>query len=73
MISTDELRGIIAAKGLSQRRVAKMLGISEKTFYTKMARGVFLSTEMQMLVDCLEIKDPERIFFAPTVTQRVTS
>lgn len=41
MIKTDELRGVIAKNGLSQSDVAKMIGITPKTFYEKMKIGVF--------------------------------
>lgn len=63
MVDTDKLRGIIAERGLSQRKVAKNLGISEKTFYIKMKNGVFDSDEMSKMVEILSIKDPARIFF----------
>ena len=46
MVDTNELRGVIAKNGKSQTDVAKMLGISPKTFYLKMQKGVFGS-------DCL--------------------
>ena len=41
MIKTNELRGIIAKNGLSQTDVAKMIGVTPKTFYEKM-KMVFL-------------------------------
>lgn len=69
MVDTDKLRGIIAERGLSQRKVAKNLGISEKTFYIKMKNGVFDSDEMSKMVEILSIKDPARIFFAEFVSQ----
>ena len=72
MILTDELRGIIAKKGLSQRKVAKMLGIREATFYNKMKKGVFTSTEMNAMVDILDIDDPASIFFAREVASEAT-
>ena len=46
MIKTDELRGIIAKNGLSQTDVAKMIGVTPKTFYEKMKNGVFGSDEI---------------------------
>ena len=64
MIDTNELRGVIAARGYTQIDVAKEIGISPKTFYDKMKKGVFGSDEMQTMVDMLDIKDPARIFFA---------
>lgn len=68
MIAVDKLRGIIAERGMSQRQVAKMLGITEKTFYDKMKKGVFDSDEMSEMVSVLEIKDPCAIFFAEVVS-----
>lgn len=64
MIATDKLRGIIAERGFSQRQVAKSLGMTEKTFYAKMKKGVFDSDEMQQMVDLLRIPNPADIFFA---------
>ena len=62
MVATDKLRGIIAERGLSQRKVAKSLGMTEKTFYTKMKKGVFDSDEICEMIDLLGIKDPAEIF-----------
>lgn len=64
MIATDKLRGIIAERGMSQRQVAKSLGITEKTFYTKMKRGVFDSDEMSEMIELLNITNPADVFFA---------
>lgn len=63
MINTDELRGMIARKRKSQSDVAKALGISPKTFYEKMKKGVFGSDEIELMIDFLEIEDPVKIFF----------
>lgn len=63
MIKTDELRGIIAKNGLSQTDVAKMIGITPKTFYEKMKIGIFGSDEIQIMIDNLNIADPMSIFF----------
>lgn len=64
MIRTDELRGIIAKNGYSQSDVAKMIGITPKTFYEKMKIGVFGSDEIQVMISELHIEDPISIFFA---------
>lgn len=68
MIDTDELRGIIAKKGLYQTDVAKFIGITPKTFYDKMKKGIFGSDEMEMMIEYLEIEFPEEIFFKKKVT-----
>lgn len=64
MVDTKKLRGIIVECGLSQRKVASKLGISEKTFYSKMKKGVFDSDEMFEMITLLKIKNPSKIFFA---------
>ena len=68
MVDVNRLRGLIAERGLSQRKVAKLLGMSEKTFYNKMKSGVFVSTEMSALIELLDISDPAGIFFTEFVS-----
>ena len=46
MIDTNKLAGIITENGLSQRKVAQSLGMAEKTFYSKMKKGIFDSDEI---------------------------
>ena len=68
MIATEKLRGIIAEQGLSQRQVAKQLGMTEKTFYAKMKKGVFGTDEVDQMIALLGIENPAEIFFAQKVT-----
>ena len=62
MIAVNKLRGIIAERGMSQRQVAEQLGITEKTFYTKMKKGVFGTDEVEKMIDILSIDNPVEIF-----------
>lgn len=64
MIDTNKLKGIIAENGTSQRQVAKHLGITEKTFYSKMHKGVFDSDEIQQMINLLDIDNAIEVFFA---------
>lgn len=64
MIRTDKLIGKIAEKGYSQTDMAKAIGITPKTFYSKMKAGVFGSDEIEIMIDTLELEDPMTIFFA---------
>ena len=64
MIKTDKLKGIIVENGYSQNDVAKAIGITPKTFYEKMKKGVFGSDEIKTMIDMLHIEDPVSIFFA---------
>lgn len=63
MVATEKLRGIIAEQGFSQRQVAKKLGMTEKTFYTKMKKGVFGTDEVDQMIAILKIENPVDIFF----------
>ncbi len=67
LINTNLLKGRIVSKGLTQRKMAKMLGIAEKTFYDKMKRGVFTSNEIEAMMAILDIDNPVEIFFAKDV------
>lgn len=71
MIKTTKLRGIIAERGLSQKAVAKKLGLNEATFYRKMKRGIFDSDEIDGMIEYLGIENPEVIFFAKDGTHNV--
>lgn len=68
MIKTDELRGIIAKNNLSQAKVAEEIGITPKTFYEKMNKGVFGSDEIEVMIHLLKIENPVDIFFCQGVT-----
>lgn len=64
MVDTKALKGAIVAKGMTQQAVAEKLGMSPKTFYSRMKKGVFGSDEMEALIALLDLKDPVGIFFA---------
>lgn len=64
MFKANELKGIITKNEKTQSDIAKMLGISPKTFYAKMKKGVFGSDEIEIMIERLNIDDPMSIFFA---------
>lgn len=64
LIKTNELRGIIAKNNKTQTDIAKMIGITPKTFYLRMQKGIFGSDEIQIMIDELNIENPMEIFFA---------
>jgi DNA-binding XRE family transcriptional regulator len=68
VIDVNSLRGIISKNGYSQAQVAEKIGITPKTFYVKMEKGVFTSGEIQVMIDLLNISDPASIFFAKQVS-----
>lgn len=63
-MNTARLRGIITENGMSQRSVAKELGMTEKTFYSKMKRGVFGTDEVEKMIVLLNIQNPAEIFLS---------
>lgn len=72
MVNTDELRGIFAKNKKTQTDIAKMIGVTPKTFYLRMQKGVFGSDEIQIMINELNIENPMEIFWAQEVTQKVT-
>lgn len=64
MVDTLRLKGIIVSQAKTQEEVANYIGITPKTFYTKMKKGIFGSDEMEKMIDFLHIDDPAPIFFA---------
>lgn len=73
MLDANKLRGAIVQNGYTQKDMAKLLGITPKTFYAKMANSGFGIDEAKILIDHLNIKNPCDIFFANDVTSKVTS
>ncbi len=72
MVNTDELRGIFAKNKKTQTDIAKMIGVTPKTFYLRMQKGVFGSDEIQIMINELNIENPMEISWAQEVTQKVT-
>jgi len=64
LIKTNELKAIIIKNGYTQKQVAERIGITPKTFYEKMKKGVFGSDEIQIMIEMLNIENPNEIFFA---------
>lgn len=68
MLNKNALRAEIVRNGLTQKEVAEMLGISEKTFISRMKKGVFGTDEAAVMIQNLHITNPAEIFFANEVT-----
>lgn len=64
MIRTDKLVGLMAEKSYSKAAMAKALGIAPNTFRRKLAKGIFASNEISIMMEMLGIDDPTPIFFA---------
>lgn len=72
MLAADKLKKVILERGYSQAEIARKLGITPKTFYKKMKKGVFLSNEIEAIIEILELENPFDIFFASQVSQKAT-
>ena len=72
MLNERLLNGEMAKAGLSGAALAKKIGITPKTFYTKKKKGSFGSNEISIIIRECEIKDPMPIFFPEFVTQNET-
>ncbi len=68
MLAADKLKKVILERGYSQAEIARKLGITPKTFYKKMKKGVFLSNEIEAIIEILELENPFDIFFASQVS-----
>ena len=61
-MKTTKLKALIMEAGMTQQDVARHLGITPKTFYAKMKKGVFGTDEVTEMIDLLKIQNPEEIF-----------
>ena len=68
MIRMDLLNGEIARAGFSKAALARRIGMTPKTFYSKEKKGVFGSDEIEKIIRECEIADPFPIFFADVVS-----
>lgn len=71
-MNADALKAEIKAYGLTVAQVAGKLGISESTMYRKLRTGDFTLLEAEMLINLLNIWEPEKIFFREARTGGTT-
>ena len=63
LLNISGLKAEIARNGYTQKQLAQKLGISEKTFISRLKKGAFGTDEAQILIDELHIQNPSEIFF----------
>lgn len=68
MVDTNRLKGLIVQNQKTQEDVARHIGITPKTFYLKMKKGIFGTDEVEKMINYLNIDDPVSIFFAKSVS-----
>lgn len=65
MFDAKRFRAQAVLKGKTMRDLAAAIGTSESTIYRKINQdGSFTRSEINQLIDVLEIEDPTSIFFA---------
>lgn len=68
MTNTLKLKAAIVESGMTQAKIAKLIGVSPYTFHKKLHnRTDFKASEIKMLSDILHIDNINDIFFAPCV------
>lgn len=72
MINVPEIKAALARNGFSQKTIAEKLGITPKTFSTKLKIGVFGTDEVEVMIKELNISDPISVFFTQSVTCKDT-
>lgn len=63
MIDVNSLKAEWVRRGLCQKDVAEMIGVTSKTLGLKLKKGVLGSDEIEILIRKLDIKNPIDIFF----------
>ena len=70
MFNERRFNAQLALAGLSRKDLAEQLGINEATLYRKIKDdGRFTRKEINQIIQILDIKDPEAIFFAPELAE----
>jgi transcriptional regulator with XRE-family HTH domain len=72
MLNVPEFKAAMVRKGYTQKTLAGILGISEKTFCERLKSKRFGTDEIEILIPLLEISNPMRIFFDGVVTYQDT-
>lgn len=67
MLNRNALKAEMVRYGYTNASMAKKLGISPRTFSTRLRKG-FGSDEMDTMIELLHIENPTPIFFAQIVT-----
>ena len=65
MVDTNKLKSIIVLNNMTQKSVARDIGVAPKTFYLKMKARKFGSDEIEKMIRLLHIDDPMGVFFVP--------
>lgn len=68
MLNKRALKAEMVRHGYNNATLSKELGITERTFSTRLKTGDFGSKEIEVMIDVLHLENPMSIFFANQVT-----
>lgn len=68
MLDRNALKAEIVKKGMNCVELSKKLGMTQGTFYKHMKKQDFGIDDCQKMIEILEIKEPESVFFAREMT-----
>lgn len=68
MVNLAKIRGLLAENHITYDQMAEKIGISTRTFWSKMQTGKFGVDECEIMIRELHIEDPISIFFANIAT-----
>lgn len=68
MLDVKALKAEMVRYGYTQEAIAKEIGITAKTFGTRLKTGDFGSKEIEIMIKLLHLDKPMDIFFAKQVT-----
>ena len=64
MLDVKALKAEMVRNGYNNVTMAKELGITSRTFTTRLKTGDFGSKEIEIMIDKLKLSTPMKIFFA---------
>lgn len=68
MLNKALFKAELVKNGYTYKKMAEELGMSERTFCSRVNKGDFGTTEIDIMLPLLNIDDPRPIFFAQAVT-----
>jgi len=64
VLNVSELKKEMVRNGFTHGRLAKELGLSSRSIWRKMKSGEFRRGELEKIIEVLNLKNPDEIFFA---------
>lgn len=73
MLDVRKFKAKLVENGITNAQMAALIGVSERTFYSRLKKKEFGSDEIEIMMNVLKIENPKEIFFASEVTLQVTA